>query len=75
MATMTLNLSDLEMEVVNSLAEEQELSKTQLVKQALRLYQLIRTRQRNGETMHFSGDRERIIEFIGPGFWPDDSTN
>lgn len=68
MATMTFNLRDEEMEVLDALAEEQEMSKTQLLKQALRLYQLVNRRLKNGETITFSGDRERIIEFVGPGF-------
>jgi predicted transcriptional regulator len=71
MATMTLNLSDREMAVVEALAEEQEMSKTALIKQALRTYQLIIKRIKAGETIHFSGDRERIIEFVGPGFNTD----
>lgn len=68
MATMTLNLSDREMEVLEQLAQEQELSKTALMRQALRMYQLIVHRIKAGETMSFSGDKERIALFIGPGF-------
>lgn len=68
MATMTLNLSDAEMTILEQLAAEQELSKTQLMKQALRLYQLIIVRRNAGETIYFSGDEKRAIEFIGPGF-------
>ena len=68
MKTMTLNLSDEEMAAVEKLCDEQELSKTALMKQALRFYQLIILRLKSGETLHFSGDRERAIEFVGPGF-------
>lgn len=68
MATMTLNLTDREMEVVEKLAESHELSKTALIRQALRVYQMIQHRIAAGETMHFSGDQERIALFIGPGF-------
>lgn len=75
MATMTLNLSDAEMAHVERLCVEQDLSKTALMKTALRTYALIVTRMKAGETMSFSGDKERIIQFVGPGFWPDDSTN
>ena len=42
--TMTLNLSSHEMDVIERLAEEKGLSKTALVRQALRLYQSISTR-------------------------------
>ena len=69
MATMTFNLSDTEMEVLSALAKEQELTKTQMLKQALRFYQLVLQRARNGETISFSGDPGRIVEFVGPGFW------
>ncbi len=68
MATMTLNLSDREMEALTALADEQELSKTGVMRQALHLYQLVTARIKSGETMHFSGDKERVVEFIGPGF-------
>jgi len=68
MRTMTLNLSGEEMEVLENLALEQETSKTAVMRQALRLYQLLVVRAKAGETFHFSGDRERAIMFIGPGF-------
>lgn len=68
MATMTLNMSDQEMDALEALAEEFEMSKTAVMKQALRLYQLVVKRQQAGETVHFSGDRDRSIQFIGPGF-------
>lgn len=68
MATMTLNLSDREMAVLDSLAAEQEMSKTALMKQSLRLYQLVIDRMKAGETLSFSGDQIRLVEFIGPGF-------
>lgn len=68
MATMTLNMSDEEMAALEALASEFDMSKTAVIKQAFRLYQLVVKRQEAGETMHFSGDRERAIQFIGPGF-------
>lgn len=68
MKTMTLNLSDAEMAALEELSLTHEMSKTGIVKQALRLYQLVNRRMVNGETMHFSGDRERALQFIGPGF-------
>lgn len=68
MKTMTLNLSDAEMDALDELSFIQEMSKTGLIKQALRLYQLVVKRAANGETLHFSGDMDRAIMFIGPGF-------
>lgn len=75
MKTMTLNLTDEEMEAVEELAFVQELSKTQIMKQALRIYQLVAKRAMDGETFHFSGDPQRAMTFIGPGFPIDLSTN
>lgn len=66
--TMTLNLTAREMAVVEDLAASHELSKTAVIRQALRVYQMIQHRISQGETMHFSGDKERIALFIGPGF-------
>lgn len=68
MATMTLNLTEREMDVVDQLSFEQEMSKTALMRQALRVYQLISERVKAGETMSFSGDKERAVLFVGPGF-------
>lgn len=67
MAKMSINTTDRGFEALAALAEEQGLSKTQLLKQALHLYQLVVERRKNGETISFSGDKERIVEFIGPG--------
>jgi len=47
--TMTLNLSANEMAVVEKLADDKGLSKTALVRQALRLYQSISDRIERGE--------------------------
>ena len=47
--TMTLNLSANEMDIVGKLADEKGLSKTALVRQALRLYQSISDRIERGE--------------------------
>jgi predicted transcriptional regulator len=66
--TMTLNLSDEEMDVVEKIAADCDMSKTAVLKQALRMYQLIRVRMEAGETMSFSGDPQRVIQFVGPGF-------
>ena len=51
--TMTLNLSPHEMDVVERLADEKGLSKTALMRQALRLYQSISMRLDNGEKVFF----------------------
>lgn len=66
--TMTLNLSAREMAVVEELAAEMDLSKTAVLRSALRLFQLVHVRAKAGENIMFSGDQQRIVEFIGPGF-------
>ncbi len=63
--TMTLNLSEREMAALEQLATEKEMSKTAVMRQALRLYQLVNVRLNAGERMMFSGDQQRTVEFIG----------
>jgi predicted transcriptional regulator len=47
--TMTLNLTDAEMNVLEQLAEKKDLNKTVIIRQALRLYQLVDQRLRDGK--------------------------
>jgi predicted transcriptional regulator len=49
--TMTLNLTDAEMEVLEGLAEAKDLTKTGVLRQALRLYQMVDTRLSRGEKL------------------------
>ena len=56
--TMTLNMSSEEMAVLDRLAEEKGLSKTALVRQALRLYQSVTERLDRGEKL-FVEDPEK----------------
>lgn len=49
--TMTLNMSSEEMAILDRLAEEKGLSKTALVRQALRLYQSVTERLDRGEKL------------------------
>ena len=65
MKTMTLNLPDREMQALEKLAEHQELSKTQLMRCALRLYQSIHLHLQRGGTMRFDGELPLIAL---PGF-------
>lgn len=58
-ATMTLNLPEREMKVLAEIADELGISKTAVMRQALRVYQLIHVRQKAGEEMSFSGDAGR----------------
>ena len=47
--TMTLNLSEMEMSVLEVMCDEKGLSKTALVRQALRLYKSVNDRLARGE--------------------------
>lgn len=55
--TMTLNLTDAEMDALEELAQKKELSKTALIRQALRLYQVIQLRTSQGEKLVFEDDK------------------
>lgn len=57
--TMTLNLTEPEMEVLEQLAERKELSKTAVLRQALRLYQMVSLRIEKGEKLYFEDDLEK----------------
>jgi predicted transcriptional regulator len=57
--TMTLNLTDAEMTVVEELARKKELSKTAVIRQALRLYQLIDVRLERGEKLFFEDEVDK----------------
>lgn len=67
-ATMTLNLRAEEMERLEQYAAEFDMSKTAVMRSALRLYDLVQHRLKAGETMSFSGDHARHVEFVGPDF-------
>ncbi len=54
--TMTLNLTAVEMEALDGLARKKDLSKTAVIRQALRLYQLVDTRVAQGEKLFFEDE-------------------
>lgn len=54
--TMTLNLTEAEMEVLTELCEKKELSKTALLRQALRMYQAIEVRLDSGSKLFFENE-------------------
>ena len=57
--TMTLNLTETEMEVLTKLAETKGISKTGVLRQALRLYQVIAVRTSQGEKLFFEDESEK----------------
>lgn len=56
--TMTLNLTDSEMAVLEELANQKELSKTAVIRQALRLYQTVSLRLAEGDKLFFENEAE-----------------
>jgi hypothetical protein len=67
--TMTLNMPAREMRALEALSEHHGMSKTAVMRQALRLYQLVHVRMKDGETLHFSGDKDHpmMIAAVGLG--------
>lgn len=57
--TMTLNLTDAEMLALEDLCERKDLSKTALLRQALRLYQLVEARIERGDKLFFEDEKTK----------------
>jgi hypothetical protein len=57
--TMTLNLTDAEMAVLEELSEKKDLSKTSILRQALRLYQMVNVRIERGEKLYFEDELKK----------------
>lgn len=57
--TMTLNLTPQEMEALDDLARRKDLSKTAVIRQALRLYQLVDVRLAQGEKLFFEDEIQK----------------
>jgi hypothetical protein len=63
--TMTLNLTEKEMQVLDELCARKGLNKTALLRQALRLYQTVDRRLELGEKLIFeSDDRSAKAELV-----------
>ena len=54
--TMTLNLTDAEMAALDQLSAHKDLSKTAVIRQALRVYQMIDQRSQIGQKIYFEND-------------------
>ena len=57
--TMTLNLTEREMQVLDDLCAKKGLNKTALMRQALRLYQAVDTRLEKGEKLMFEDEKTK----------------
>ena len=62
--TMTLNLTDQEMRVLDELSTQKDLSKTAILRQALRLYQLIDVRLAEGGKLFFEDQKKEKAELM-----------
>lgn len=56
---MTLNLTDAEMAVLDEFSEKKDLSKTAVLRQALRLYQMVNVRIDRGEKLFFEDEAKK----------------
>jgi len=54
--TMTLNLTEAEMKALEDLSTAKEISKTAVLRQALRLYQIVEARIARGDKLFFEHD-------------------
>ena len=57
--TMTLNLTDAEMSVLEGLCAKKDLSKIGVIRQALRLYQMVDVRLDRGDKLLFEDDKTK----------------
>lgn len=57
--TMTLNLTEAEMGVLEALSARKDLSKTALLRQALRMYQLVDERLERGDRLFFEDEETK----------------
>ena len=56
---MTLNLTDTEMNVLEELSQRRELSKTALIRQAIKLYQMVDERIEQGDKLIFENEAKK----------------
>lgn len=54
--TMTLNLTDAEMRALDDLSARKDITKTAVLRQALRLYQTVEARVERGEKLLFENE-------------------
>ena len=57
--TMTLSLTEAEMRVLEELSARKDLSKTALLRQALRMYQVVDARLERGDKLFFEDERTK----------------
>lgn len=57
--TMTLNLMPAEMDALDEIARKKDLTKTAVIRQALRLFQMIDARLAQGEKLFFEDELQK----------------
>jgi len=57
--TMTLNLTDAEMRVLEELCVKKDLNKTAVIRQALKLYQMVEVRIDRGDKLFFEDEKTK----------------
>jgi len=57
--TMTLNLTDAEMRVLDELSARKDITKTAVLRQALRLYQTVEARVERGDKLLFENEETK----------------
>ncbi len=62
--TMTLNLTDQEMQALEELSTQKDLSKTAILRQALRLYQLVDLRLAEGGKLFLENNKKEKAELM-----------
>jgi len=62
--TMTLNLTEQEMRVLEDLSNQKDLSKTAILRQALRLYQLVDVKLTEGGKLIFEDQKKEKAELM-----------
>lgn len=62
--TMTLNLTAAEMDALEDLSARKDLSKTAVLRQALRLYQMVDARLTKGDKLFFEDELEKKAEVM-----------
>lgn len=72
--TLALELTPEEMAALEALSLDLDMTKSGIMRQALRHYQLLHYRLAAGETMSFSGDRKRSEEFAGRSYLTEGPT-
>lgn len=61
MKTMTLNLTVHEMDALNALSEQKGMSKTAVMKAALKMYQMIEKKLETGGRVYFQSEQDRAL--------------